>query len=1661
MFHSTLVARTSQPPWLSVFCRRRTFALLSLLVLHPAGLGATGFDQLSFTPSHDTFIQRGAPATAAGGGDEFLVKRDSAAVSGGSDRIGYLRFTTSAPFGVVESASLFLTINNYSGDGTTPFTFEVFGVPDGHPNEAFDESLLTFNSATNASTAMPGSLNTAGLTPLGTFTPPVASGSSRIEFTGAALRDFIAASGNSELTFIVFRQTPNSGIPTYFASGEDATSTNRPTLLVRTVSDALAVAATTASSNLAGSAAANATDSNFTTRWIAVADTSSTKSWITLDLGTPQTVNRLNFVAFQHGRSYKLECSDDNSTWSVITSDFRSGVGTAVNPLLQDTNRYFQPRTARYFRLTSLTSTTGNSLSLWEVKLYNEITAAPVLARHAALAGSVAALPNTSNPEQLKRVVLEVALERSQACINIGDFAGAGLLLDDVENNLATDPSAMAAEATGVTQVRAIRPLVEKSPATNPYLKRINEGAALTISETTDLPWEKNTPELNVFSDFNLARSTAADMDALLWVFAHENSALRHNPEILRRLLRRTYAYLDAINVHGPLIPAGQLASFYDDFASAPASIVFREFQVLYPGLIPANSKAEWDSAMTTAANNLWAAHGNRTASWVNTDVAIAVELHNLGMKTGRQELIDKGRYFIDDVLTSGRMFADGAVGYIGTQNESGGYQGTVESYVNRYYQITGRPQALEILKKMEWYGPINGRMIDWWTSPSWKHAWNFIAGSGQTGESTNGKNPYTRANLDEAISGNATATNWSGSVSQVGWYETGTAALTRPDTYTLFDRNIQGPRSWQGGLWNTSGTLRAISDGESGHHTIMGAQVMDPDPNFRVNASVMGVFPRIRVAAGGSRDADGTFAEARHAWLTSKLAGESTVSPGFSAIGASHKIHVYGSSSKGAEQDWTARQIWLNLPDRTIGLLDISPNANLAAYEVQGAIRLGYGGTAYSSAKSIVSTGNSTWSYGDLRIKLHGHNFAEVVPEQYAFRVANAPITEITLRDQAGGGSNNSTTTYAAGARWKFIAEIRPASTSGEVVVTEVSGADGLIGLDVENPSTNQRYRVLYNPGTTTVVHTPALAWPGMLRIHRSGQHFRPDWVPDPTGNPVPEYLAPAQSISIQPKAHAVLELVPFLAPAVSISRPAEAATLGNSTLSLRCAASVDPLGFPGTPAIVWSVLSGPGPVIFEDPAGLDTFASFSVPGTYQIQCAATLNGQTGTAARTVLVATPSEIPLRQGVAGYSQESTFVRADNPTWNSGARDQFLVGRISASTSSAARALASFDLSSLPAGAVVREARLDLTTGSMAGSGSVSQIELRTLTANFTEGSGSGSAATPADPNTDSGANWNRRSNASTNLTWTNTGGSLGTTVLSTLPGFNAATSIDVLKTFETSSSFVAAVQAALPAGRLNLAIVSPATESVAAANFARFHSDDAAAEANRPRLRLLCDGLNRLPSITFGSAPLAVALSPALLPATVADAQSAVWSLVSGPGSAVFTDASDPGTAVTFSTPGAYQLRLVAGNVLGETSRFFTISVAAPPDPAVFADWQVLMWPGITDPLITGPAADPDRDGHSNLLEWALHLNPLAPDAFKPVVTTNGSTIEYTYTRRKTAPGAAVFQVLWSDTLGNDWSDAGVVTDLPVSLSGDTESVRSVVPAGLSGHRFVRLKVTR
>ncbi len=104
--------------------------------------------------------------------------------------------------------------------------------------------------------------------------------------------------------------------------------------------------------------------------------------------------------------------------------------------------------------------------------------------------------------------------------------------------------------------------------------------------------------------------------------------------------------------------------------------------------------------------------------------------------------------------------------------------------------------------------------------------------------------------------------------------------------------------------------------------------------------------------------------------------------------------------------------------------------------------------------------------------------------------------------------------------------------------------------------------------------------------------------------------------------------------------------------------------------------------------------------------------------------------------------------------------------------------------------------------------------------------------------------------------------------------------------------------------------------------------------------------------------------------------------------------------------------------------------------------------------------ADKDGDGIPNLLEYTCATNPNAANAWPASTTRNGSNLEFTYTWNKAASDVTAV-VEWSDTLqANDWSSLGVTTAVE-SDNGTTQQIKATLPAGASGKRFVRLRVTR
>ena len=139
-----------------------------------------------------------------------------------------------------------------------------------------------------------------------------------------------------------------------------------------------------------------------------------------------------------------------------------------------------------------------------------------------------------------------------------------------------------------------------------------------------------------------------------------------------------------------------------------------------------------------------------------------------------------------------------------------------------------------------------------------------------------------------------------------------------------------------------------------------------------------------------------------------------------------------------------------------------------------------------------------------------------------------------------------------------------------------------------------------------------------------------------------------------------------------------------------------------------------------------------------------------------------------------------------------------------------------------------------------------------------------------------------------------------------------------------------------------------------------------------------------------------------------------------------------------------------------------TVTIAdLPMDAWRFANFTA---PELSDPLLSGDAADFDHDGTSNLLEYALHLDPKTPLlAGLPTASLLPSgALALTYTRVKSAT-----DITYTIEVGNEagaWSSGAAFTAVAATVdNGATESitVESLLAPGAGQKQFMRLRVMR
>ncbi|MHA3773686.1 hypothetical protein ACXR0O_19295 [Verrucomicrobiota bacterium sgz303538] len=176
-------------------------------------------------------------------------------------------------------------------------------------------------------------------------------------------------------------------------------------------------------------------------------------------------------------------------------------------------------------------------------------------------------------------------------------------------------------------------------------------------------------------------------------------------------------------------------------------------------------------------------------------------------------------------------------------------------------------------------------------------------------------------------------------------------------------------------------------------------------------------------------------------------------------------------------------------------------------------------------------------------------------------------------------------------------------------------------------------------------------------------------------------------------------------------------------------------------------------------------------------------------------------------------------------------------------------------------------------------------------------------------------------------------------------------------------------------------------------------------------------------------------------------------------------DATINGSLLTLHGIGTITLRATQpGNAAyaaaAAVERSFTVE-------ANFQSWQRERFTveELANPAVSGPTADPDRDGRSNFLEYAFASNPRAfsADAAPVAGTTIQAGAEYltiTFVRRA-ASTELVYTVQSTGDVNGTWTAGPVPVGTPIPRGDGTETVtyRDTTAISASQRRFLRISV--
>lgn len=669
----------------------------------------------------------------------------------------------------------------------------------------------------------------------------------------------------------------------------------------------------------------------------------------------------------------------------------------------------------------------------------------------------IADLPEQTYPEKLKKASLQLSYTQAADSIRVGKFEQSKLILEDIDATIPVefsypDTSHRFFKELSVTEGNPYLDSVYKWFEDN--IKKEDEGWFIATAEQT--PWK------GFYGNYG-SRGESDNIERYVWIATHPESKYKENTEAMVRVLKRVYCFMDSlVSCDDPK----QLEYLYDWFGAEKMMFFVNLIDEVYPEIIMPNQREMYKEALRKL-NKHWLDENDPGGWSFNKDCGLMGIFLNTGIFLDDDEILAEAEKRMNNV--NGMLYEDGGFLYMYSSAPVPSYQDMCLDILNRIYLTTGNEQMIELIKGTEYFGTIAvepGFVQDFTTCPPNKWMWNTSSDPGTEVVEYYTQNPYLRNILNRKLVGYGTTKKGADAISPMYamYYRNDVEPAPLPDNYTVFDRNINGPRARYGSFsYTVNGRMKETSP--IGNQTFVGSIIVDQvkeDSVYPLNAALLGVFPGVRVKEGaGFWDRNATYSSNEKPVLS--------MGRNFSAFSVSYDLTGQSAGPSAWETGWKGRQQWILLEDRIIGVMETYCTESQQAYEATARIRLGYGRSGVLNKKEIQQLGNDQFAYGDIRVKLHDYNYAGTdIRAGGVFRDEPLYATDITLVDEKSmAEGNQELKTYDANTPYYFIMELKPAWAQGEATVTR----EQKDGLSILNVSVNgKKYTSFYNAGNQAV---------------------------------------------------------------------------------------------------------------------------------------------------------------------------------------------------------------------------------------------------------------------------------------------------------------------------------------------------------------------------------------------------------------------------------------------------------------------------------------------------------------------------------------------------------------------------------------------------------------